>query len=143
MKILVSTYPTHPPLPGPQSLPAAPNCNWAFVQPQRTHGSNLGLGRLTGVELCVGSRFLELPILIGVAEIAHVRRTRHAHAPTCNNVGGYMKGESERTEEPKTPKSSGNRHSVHSVAAVAVMLPARPPRDPPKAAPTGGWLQGI
>jgi hypothetical protein len=120
VKILVLTYPTpprHPLLPGASGLPVVPNFNWDLVQPQRTHGSVLGLLPQRGRELGVGSRFLEFPILIDVAEIAQVGGIRQAHAPTRNNVGGYMKGESEKTEEteetektekPKTLKSLGS-----------------------------------
>jgi hypothetical protein len=36
---------------------------------------------------------LEFAIQMGVAEMAHLRRTRPAHAPPHNNVGGYMRGE--------------------------------------------------
>jgi hypothetical protein len=43
------------------------------------------------VDLCVGSRFLEFPIQIVVAEIVYVRGTRPAHAPTGNEVGGYVR----------------------------------------------------
>jgi hypothetical protein len=34
---------------------------------------------------------------MAVAEIAHLRGTRPAHAPTHNDVGGYMKGEENKS----------------------------------------------
>jgi hypothetical protein len=98
--------------------------------PRGARGPDLGVLGSPGVDLLTGSRFLEFPIQIRVAEIAQVRGNRQAHAPTRNNVGGYMKGESERTEKPKTQKQMVISASVHSVAAASVMLPVRLPEGP-------------
>lgn len=49
---------------------------------------------------------MEFPIQMGVAEMAHLRRTRPAHAPAHNNVGGYMRGE--RKEKQKKMRASKN-----------------------------------
>lgn len=51
------------------------------------------------------------PIQIGVAEIDHVRKTRPAHAPTGNTVGGYMKGE--RKKEKREKGAGGNSGVVY------------------------------
>jgi hypothetical protein len=43
---------------------------------------------------------------MGVAEMAHLRKTRPAHAPAHNNVGGYMRGE--RKEKQMKKRASKN-----------------------------------
>jgi hypothetical protein len=64
-------------------------------------------GRLAGVVFAARSRFLEFPIQIAVAESVHLRGTRPAHAPTHNDVGGYMKGERKEKEKGKRGASQG------------------------------------
>jgi hypothetical protein len=45
-----------------------------------------------GASLVARGRFLEFPIQMGGAEVVRRRGTDPAHAPTHNNVGGYMRG---------------------------------------------------
>jgi hypothetical protein len=47
---------------------------------------------------------------MGVAGTVYVRRTRPAHAPTENMVGGYMKGGKEKRE--KVRANNGGRKST-------------------------------
>jgi hypothetical protein len=42
--------------------------------------------------LVARGRFLKFPIQMGGAEVVRRRGTDPAHAPTHNNVGGYMRG---------------------------------------------------
>ena len=57
---------------------------------------------------------MEFPIQMGVAEMAHLRKTRPAHAPAHNNVGGYMRGE--RKEKQKKMRASKNWGTAGSAA---------------------------
>jgi hypothetical protein len=70
-----------PPTPRRRGLARGKGTN-----PRAWPGSGLG-GR---------SRLLESPIQNRAAETGHLRRTRPAHAPLHNDVGGYMKGEGKK-----------------------------------------------
>jgi hypothetical protein len=80
-------------LPGAPQRPRRPSCVLGNV---RKPGAWRGCG------LVGGSRFLEFPIQMGVAESAQLRRTRTAHAPLHTKVGGYMRGERRERENEET-----------------------------------------
>jgi hypothetical protein len=52
-------------------------------------------------------RFLEIPIQISEAELAHVLGTHPAHAATQLTVGGYMKGGKKKNEKKNRTPNSG------------------------------------
>jgi hypothetical protein len=54
---------------------------------------------------------------MGVAEMAHLRRTRPAHAPTHNNVGGYMRGEGKKEMASKYGARQGMQCLITGTAA--------------------------
>jgi hypothetical protein len=73
--------------------------------------------------LCGGSRFLENRIQIRVAEVAHLRRTRSAHAPAHIDVGGYMRGE--RKEGKKRKKRGRLQKAAPGASAPSSTTPER------------------
>jgi hypothetical protein len=113
----------HPHLlrPGPRGdcrrLPAAARSH------SPTRGNDRNPRAWSGDGLCGGSRFLEFPIQMGVAETAHLRRTRPAHAPTHNSVGGYMRGE---RKEVMGEQIQGTQRLITGTAATV----ARPTTAP-------------